>query len=743
MSKLAAAPTAYTFDDFMLAPVHSEIRSRKDPDLSTQLYGQTFGLPLVSSPMNTVTEEDMLVTMGLAGSIAVLHRYMPVEAQIQVLAKAITRLQNVGLSPDTLERHLYVSVGANGDSMERVARLYDSLGWQNFCIDVANGHSVSAVERTRAIRELYPTARIMAGNVVTLDGTYRLAEAGANSIRVGIGPGCFASGTRILMANGTYKNIENVRPRDRVINKNGQAVAVKNSWCTGRRKVMSYRHTLFYKPTVCTPDHKHFLRDISDKPKDYIKNHGGYCGAARKNKPNWKSIGEIQNAILTLPNNIEFDLNDSFAVELKKRTSGNDVHNFVYKVDSIIKPDYNSGYIFGTFLGDGNAHCTEYKNSKNGQINWVFGGHEAATAQKLKKSIQKTIGKTAKIDIKEKTILVSLYYKPLADYLNTFGKKDKKNLPSELLVNNKEYLMGIYDGLIDSDGHSSKNDEGFTNTSENLLELFGVLRYMLYGTFPNMYMKQKSVGKLNSCNVKNLKQGYRTQILKTANSRVYEQEQLIKILNIGCQSDSEVLVYDIEVDCPTHSFIANNVVVHNSMCTTRVVTGHGIPQLSAIEDCVNIKNQFEYNGKIMPGYPDVGIIADGGLRSSGDIVKALAIGADAVMLGSLLAGTSATPGEIHKDPETQQLYKYYHGMASEAGRSSWYDRSKTSFVPEGESTRIPYKGDTAKVIESLIGGVRSGMSYAGAGNLAELRENAQWRRITSSGQHEGTPHGKR
>jgi len=168
-----------------------------------------------------------------------------------------------------------------------------------------------------------------------------------------------------------------------------------------------------------------------------------------------------------------------------------------------------------------------------------------------------------------------------------------------------------------------------------------------------------------------------------------------------------------------------------AVCKTRMVTGHGVPQLSALEECVSIQKFY-----------DVTIIADGGIRSSGDIVKALAIGADTVMLGSLLAGTSDTPGETHKNPETGMLYKYYHGMASTEGRASWYDRAKTSYVPEGESIKVPYKGDTNKIIDELMGGLRSGMSYSGAGNLKELWKNACWMRVTPSGWREGTPHGK-
>ena len=188
-----------------------------------------------------------------------------------------------------------------------------------------------------------------------------------------------------------------------------------------------------------------------------------------------------------------------------------------------------------------------------------------------------------------------------------------------------------------------------------------------------------------------------------------------------------------------------------SLCQTRVVTGHGVPQLSAIEDCARIKSKSQplhtTDGEFMgyvdkPPYADVMIIADGGIRSSGDIVKSLAIGADMVMLGGLLAGTSETPGPILSDGNGN-MYKDYHGMASTKGREGWYDRAKTSFVPEGTSTQTIYKGETSEIVTQLVNSVRVGMSYAGAFSIKELREKAQWRRITNAGHYEGTAHGQK
>lgn len=168
-----------------------------------------------------------------------------------------------------------------------------------------------------------------------------------------------------------------------------------------------------------------------------------------------------------------------------------------------------------------------------------------------------------------------------------------------------------------------------------------------------------------------------------------------------------------------------------AMCKTRIVTGHGVPQLTALILAEEARRRF----------PRVGIISDGGIRSSGDIVKALAI-ADFVMLGSLLAGTDEAPGDIIK--ENGEQYKLYAGMASEDGRAlgNWFDERKTSFVPEGESTKLKYKGSVTKIIEDLVAGLKVGMSYAGALDLNQLKLHAQFMEVTSAGAIEGTPHGK-
>lgn len=169
-----------------------------------------------------------------------------------------------------------------------------------------------------------------------------------------------------------------------------------------------------------------------------------------------------------------------------------------------------------------------------------------------------------------------------------------------------------------------------------------------------------------------------------------------------------------------------------SICTTRVVAGVGVPQLYAVMECAAEAQKW-----------NLPIIADGGIRYSGDIVKALAAGANAVMLGNLLAGCEESPGEI--EIFRNRAYKVYRGMGSVAamrqGSSDrYYQTDPRKIVPEGVEGRVPYRGPLSETVHQLVGGLRSGMGYVGARNLQELREKARFIRITNSGLRESHPH---
>jgi len=161
-----------------------------------------------------------------------------------------------------------------------------------------------------------------------------------------------------------------------------------------------------------------------------------------------------------------------------------------------------------------------------------------------------------------------------------------------------------------------------------------------------------------------------------------------------------------------------------SICSTRVQTGHGVPTLQSVIDCAKSDR-------------DTVLIADGGIKNSGDMVKALAAGADFVMCGSLLAGTKETPGIVLSSDDGTPARKVYRGMASREAQKAW--RGKVGSV-EGVSTTVPIKGSVKDTLHDLEWGIRSGLSYTGATNLSELRAKCSFVKQTNAGQAESSPH---
>jgi IMP dehydrogenase len=172
-----------------------------------------------------------------------------------------------------------------------------------------------------------------------------------------------------------------------------------------------------------------------------------------------------------------------------------------------------------------------------------------------------------------------------------------------------------------------------------------------------------------------------------------------------------------------------------SICTTRVVAGVGVPQITAVTECAQVAKEYQ-----------VPIIADGGVKYSGDVVKALAAGAHSVMIGSIFAGTDESPGEMIL--YQGRSYKVYRGMGSlgamkEGGRDRYFQgdiEEDAKLVPEGIEGRVPYKGPLSSSVFQLIGGLRAGMGYVGCGSLGELRQKAKFIRITAAGLKESHVH---
>lgn len=161
-----------------------------------------------------------------------------------------------------------------------------------------------------------------------------------------------------------------------------------------------------------------------------------------------------------------------------------------------------------------------------------------------------------------------------------------------------------------------------------------------------------------------------------------------------------------------------------SVCSTRIKTGFGIPMLTCIQDCART---------------DRSIVADGGIRTSGDIVKALAFGADFVMIGGMLAGTEPTPGKIITKEDGKQV-KRYRGMASREAQEDFLGQMHEWKTAEGVATEVPYKDNQDAIIADIVGGLRSGLTYAGADTITELQRKLNYVVVTQAGRIESLPH---
>lgn len=734
--KMFREEMALSYDDVLIVPEYSTLTSRTEADLSCKLGNLTLKYPIMSAAMDTVTGANMARELGLLGGMGIIHRFQSVESRLEEInnSKQIVTQEE----PDKIPVGVAIGLKDSFDDCIRLANVSDVLA-----MDIAHA---DCEEIVRFIKELRPQmphhCSLMVGNVATRTATSRLVKAGADIVKVGIGGGCFAAGTRILMSNGFYKNIEDVVAGDRIINKEGQPATVKKSFCSGVKKVIKIKNSLSPKDTIVTDDHRFWVGDLNSTSQTTLSSRG-YSKLLdlqektipKQSKYKWKQIGNTQQDVLLVPRKLTLELEETFDVPIKIRDGGNGTNNVVDKIDTILKPSYELGYIFGTFLGDGTSHCHYNKNKKSnsGRVNWYSGLEETKYVEKITEYVniifnRDVVVKTLKNNCKQ----VTLYHKPFADFLQSFGKKENKHLPENLFVKDTNYLNGIYDGLIDSDGHYGDDGRNsFYNTSIQLIELFNILNYIIKGYFPNSSSRGISHGTLENINQGNFNESFQSRTLKNNKVRFTKDYYVSKILKKE-EMNLELPVYDLEIDDETHSFIADNVIVHNSACSTRVVTGFGVPNVTAIMDARQALKEL--------GAGDhVSIVADGGIRNSADIAKAMAAGANCVMLGSLLAGTSESPGNVETN-SNGDTFKMYRGMASNSAQVDFKGKLTEGTVAEGVSTLIPFKGPVRPIVEELMGGIRSSFSYGDARSWEEFYCNTSFVRVSKAAVKESVPH---
>ncbi|WP_245576136.1 IMP dehydrogenase [Deinococcus murrayi] len=630
------------------------------------------------------------------------------------------------------------AIGVGADLLDRAGALV-AAGADVLVLDSAHGHSQGILNALTRVKETFDVD-VIAGNVATRTGAQDLIAAGADAVKVGIGPGCFAAGTRVLMAGGYYKNIEDVRVGDRVLNMHGRPVTVVNAWCTGIREVIAVRHVHAPRETLVTPDHRYWVGDLSTVSAASLRSAGYARSLGRptrlgESKLRWKAVGEAEGDVFLMPRQLHFELPESFEIDLSDFAVRQAPLQQRYQTK--IRESYDLGYLFGTFLGDGHAFINHNGSetrvgSEIGRVSWYFSHEERDIADKLRAAAERVTGVRPSLKVDGNLITVHLYSLPWARLLAQFGKREHKALPHTYLVNNAEYLRGLKDGLLESDGYvAADGRQCFVNSSRELLELFGLLCHLLDGSLPNMHVEPGDLGGLQGVKGE-LLDSYRARLSVSHAARQLPDYGVVKPLSRR-ELKLSLPVYDIEVDCPTHSFIADNAVVHNSICTTRVVTGVGVPQVTAI---------FEASAAALEA--GVPVIADGGIKQTGDVPKAIAAGASAVMMGSMLAGTDEAPGEIVL--RDGRRYKSYRGMGSlgamDQGSSDRYFQSGSrKFVPEGIEGIIAYRGTVGEVLYQFVGGLRSSMGYCGAPDLETLRREAQFIRITGASLVESHPHG--
>ncbi len=286
-----------------------------------------------SQPVSALMTNRNLVTAPvgttLAEAEAILHRHkiekLPVVDADGRLKGLITvkdiskRIKYPDATKDNQGRlRVGAAVGVGSDALERAAALAEA-GVDLLVVDTAHGHSHGVLDVVRRIKSAHDL-ELVAGNISTGDGALALADAGADAVKVGQGPGCFAAGTRILMANATYKNIEDIQPGDRVINMIGEPVTVRAAWCTGVRDVIAVRHVASPGETVVTPDHRFYVGDFSTARTAV----GARGYAAVLDRPTrfgapkrmWREIGESDDTVLLMPKQIAFELPDGITIDL-------------------------------------------------------------------------------------------------------------------------------------------------------------------------------------------------------------------------------------------------------------------------------------------------------------------------------------------------------------------------------------------------------------------------------------------
>lgn len=643
------------------------VESRAKCDTSITLSGMNLTVPFIIPPMHSLYSDNLARNVAAVGAAAVVPR--PKHGIFNITGYGDNLILNSSMD--------------QAMELAQAMRDFSDAKHKILSIEIANGHMRLLTDKVKEVKDKFPDIKVWAGTVITPEAVDNLINAGADVALIGIGVGCLAGNTRILMFDGTYKNIQDVQVGEYVISGNGKPTRVVGKQFSGYKRVIKLRHTNGQDIYV-TPEHQFLVGTFGDLSTSTVSSLGFK-----------KSIREIvwdradtENNILLSPRRIEFKSNfrPILFEDYWKRFDENGY-------SQSIGASYELGYVFGTFLGDGNSHISKSRNSQSGSVHWAFGLHEMPIAEKLANCVKVVFGKRPTIKILDNTIQVDFYCKGAAHLFSEFGKRGEKHLPGKYYCTFKEYNIGLYDGLIDSDGcvgiENGVERISLMNTSKFIHELFDFLCLSLFEELPAI---TEHIGggtyKFNSI-------PYQSRRYISPDNRRDENWIYSKRLSVE-EIDLILPTFDIQVEDESHSFIANNVVVHNSACTTTPMTGVGLPAFATVMLCA-------------PAGP---VILTGGLREPGDIAKAIGMGAEAVYIGALVKGASDTNSPTR-----------YWGEASEL------EKENNSHI-EGKIEALQPKTQTsADIIHALREHLQSAMSYSDAFTINEFRNKCQFAEV--------------
>jgi IMP dehydrogenase/GMP reductase len=390
-------------------------------------------------------------------------------------------------------------------------------------------------------------------------------------------------------------------------------------------------------------------------------------------------------------------------------------------------------------------------NANNRQMHFAFGAHEQAYVEDVSRLVSEIFGYRGTVmrPAPRHALEAMVYNHAIARFFETLIPRGARNkrLPEFVLNQTPECLRQLLVGALRGDG-CLKNPRRIAyktsspHLAHQIAEVFVRLGYLAsiqsiendqenWATTYHVRISGAQCARF-AAEFPELGLGFPADIKPKQDYFADDHYFYVPVLSAEIEEDQELEVFNLEV-AEDHTYVANRVAVHN--CTTRVVTGAGVPQITAIAECAKAAQ-----GSGVP------IIADGGIKYSGDITKAVAAGADAVMIGSLLAGTDESPGEIIL--YQGRNFKSYRGMGSLAamkqGSKDRYGQEgeevENKLVPEGIEGRVSYKGSLAAMIGQLVGGLRAGMGYTGCRTIRELQQQARFMKITQASLKESHVH---